>query len=140
MRLKIIIGSFVVIALLAFSTLLISPKSIRITDAITAKGVDEKLKPVAITNMFPAGTSTAYCWFEWANAMPNTSLVASWKYVTDDIHILDYTFDIPRKSGSGSVSLSMPAGKELPPGLYRVDLKRDKRNLRSLTFRVLEKS
>ncbi|MBN2831485.1 MAG: hypothetical protein JXL82_04345 [Candidatus Omnitrophica bacterium] len=96
--------------------------------------------PVGITNMFPAGTTKANCWFQWNNAKPNTSIMASWYYVTDDIRILDYTFDIPRKSGSGGISLAMPVGKELPSGLYRVDLKKDKRVLRSLTFRVREKN
>jgi hypothetical protein len=140
MRLKILAVLFIaVIGIIVFSLYVYPARDIKITDATTAKGVDEKLKPVGITNVFPAGTASVSCWFQWANALPNTSIMASWYFVSDDIRILDYTFDIPRKNGSGSVSLSMPQGKELPAGTYRVELKRDKRSLRSLTFRVLEK-
>ncbi len=140
MRLKIIIVSFAVAVIFTLSTYLIQPsKDFRIIGTSTAKEVNEKLKPVGITNTFPPGTSVIYCWFEWASARPNTSIMASWDYITDDIHILDYAFDIPRKNGSGSVSLSMPQGKELPAGVYRVDLKKNNRILRSLNFRVMEK-
>ena len=141
MRLKIIILLFSVTVIFTLSTYLIQPsKDFRIIGTSTAKEVNEKLKPVGITNAFPPETSTIYCWFEWAGAKPNTSIMTSWYYVTEDIHILDYTFDIPRKSGSGSVSLSMPQGKELPAGAYRVDLRKKNRILRSLNFRILEKS
>lgn len=142
MRLKIIIGAFILAVILSLSTFLLVPrysKSIWIKSAATAKGVDDKLKPVGVTREFVPGTSTVYCWFEWSNSEPNTSIIASWYFVTDDIHILDYSFDIPRKSGSGSVSLTMPAGKELPGGQYRVDLKKGKNTLTSLTFKILEK-
>lgn len=140
MRLKVIIGLVLTVVIIGLTVFLLQPpKDIRIVDAATAKGISDKLKPVGITSVFPAGTSAVNCWFLWNNAKPNTSLLASWRYVTDDVHILDYTFDIPRKSGSGGISLTMPAGKELPAGQYRVDLKKDKRVLRSLNFKVLEK-
>ncbi len=142
MRLKIIIGVFVLAVLFTLSTFFLLPrhaKGIWIRSVATSKGVDEKLKPVEVTNTFAPGTTTVYCWFEWNNAQPNTSIMASWHYLTDDIHILDYAFDIPRKNGSGSVSLSMPAGKGLPSGQYRVDLKKGKRTLTSITFKILEK-
>jgi len=140
MRLRIIIASILAVIIIAFAVALQSPKDIRIIDAATSKGISDKLKPVSITNVFPAGTAVVNCWFRWNNAKPNTSITASWHYVTDDIHILDYAFDIPRKAGAGGVSLAMPTGKDLPAGQYRVDLKKGKRLLQSLTFRVLESS
>jgi len=143
MRFKLLISLFIVALVFSFSTFFwISAvrQGIRINSAFIAKGVDQKLKPVQITNAFTPGTSQFYCWFAWRNAQPNTAIISSWHYLTDDIHILDYTFAIPRKSGQGSVSLAMPAGKEFPAGMYRVDLKKGKSILCSLTFKVLEKS
>jgi len=143
MRLKLFIIVFIVTGIFGFSAFFLvsaARKGIRINSAFTAKGVDQKLKPVEITKVFASGTAKVYCWFEWRNAQPNSLIMGSWYYLTDDIHILDYTFAIPRKSGQGSVSLAMPADKELPAGMYRVDLKKGKSVLYSLTFKVLEKS
>ena len=141
MRLRVIIASILAVIIIAFALIVLqSPKDIRIVDATTSKGISDKLTPVSITNVFPAGTTVVNCWFRWSNAQPNTSITDSWHYLTYDINILDYAFDIPRKNGSGGVSLAMPAGKDLPAGQYRVDLKKGKRLLRTLTFRVLENS
>jgi len=107
---------------------------ITILSVKTAKTVDEKLMPVDITNTFPTGTSRVFCWFTWMNAKKNIVLIAQWNFVTDDIHILDSSFTIPRKAGSGSVSISMPQDKALPSGLYNVNLIYDKRILKSLNF------
>jgi len=112
---------------------------IRLLDAKTAVSVDDKYMPVQATNVFPVGTSKVFLWFSWADARKDIKILAKWHYVTDDIPVLDYTFAIPRKTGTGSVSLSMPEGKTLPAGLYRVTLELDKQSLRSLTFKVLEK-
>lgn len=145
MRLRILIGVSIFAILLTIGTSFLFPvyskgKGIRIENLLTVKGVDEKLRPIQATKAFPAGTSNVYCWFQWNNAKSNTAIMVSWYYATDDIHILDYTFDIPRKYGQGSVSLSMPQDKELPAGRYRVELKKDERVLGALAFEVLEKT
>ena len=101
-----------------------------------ATGVNEKLMPVKVTDVFPEGTRMVFCWFEWENAEVNTPIIAKWYFVTDDIHVIDYTFKIPRKKGAGSVSLSMPEDKLLPSGSYRVDLTVDGHRLESRTFKV----
>ncbi len=113
--------------------------NIRILDAKTALGVDARYRPVQPMKIFPDGTSRIYCWFSWNNAKKDIKILARWYYITDDLPILDYTFTIPRKKGMGSVSLLMPEGKTLPPGLYRVTLELDKRTLKTLTFKVSEK-
>ena len=112
---------------------------IHIIDAKTAIGIDEKLMPIKVTGNFPKDASKVFCWFQWRDAEPDTEIMATWNYVTDNVHILDYTFAIPRKAGSGSVSLSMPENKTLPPGLYRVALKTGKQTLKSVGFTVSDK-
>ncbi|MFA4981861.1 MAG: hypothetical protein WC592_05260 [Candidatus Omnitrophota bacterium] len=102
----------------------------------TAMGVDDKYMPVNPMNVFPDGTTRIFCWFSWKDARKDVKILARWRYVTDDISILDYTFAIPRKEGSGSVSLAMPEGKTLPPGLYRVTLNAGHRELKSLEFNI----
>lgn len=110
--------------------------SIRIIDVKIANAVDENLMPIKVTDTFPKGTPKVFCWFQWKDAKVDTEILAKWHYVTDDIRILDYTFKIPRKEGSGSVSLSMPEGKTLPSGSYRIDLTQGKYALKSLNFKV----
>ena len=97
-------------------------RDITIVDARTAVDLDEKMMPVKITDAFPPSTTKVACWINWKNAKINTQLVANWHYVTDDIHILDHIFTIPRKNGTGGVILSMPDGKNFPAGLYKVTL------------------
>ena len=109
---------------------------INIVDAKIATGVDEKLLPVKVTDTFPIGTSTVSCWMEWKDARLNTQLVVKWHYVTDDVHIYDYSLTIPKKDGSGSVDLKMADGKSLPAGSYRVDICLGRRVLKSLTFTI----
>lgn len=125
---------FIILALSACSEL--SAGKIHITDAKIAAGVDEKLMPVRVTDVFPKGTRTVFCWFKWKDAEINTPIIAKWYFVTDDIHVLDYTFKITRKEGAGNVSLSMPEGKLLPSGSYRLDLMLGGRKLKSRTFEV----
>ncbi|MCX5696948.1 MAG: hypothetical protein NTU54_03080 [Candidatus Omnitrophica bacterium] len=110
--------------------------AINITDIKTAKGIDEKLMPLGVTGVFPDGTQKVFCWFQWKNTEVNTTVMARWYFVTDNIHILDYNFTIPRKEGSGSVSLTMPEGKKLPVGQYRIDLNFGKQTLKSTIFKV----
>lgn len=111
-------------------------ETINIIDIKTSTGVNDKLMPFGITTIFPEGTQKAFCWFQWRNTKVNTMVLARWYFLTDDIHILDYNFMIPRKEGTGSVSLTMPEGKRLPAGLYRVDLTFEKQILKSATFKV----
>ncbi|MFH1441691.1 MAG: hypothetical protein ABIH18_06625 [Candidatus Omnitrophota bacterium] len=127
---------FLFITLVLFGCSLEKKPKLEITNAKIAAGIDEKLMPVKITDIFPQGTEKVYCWFEWKNAKINTPIAAKWYYVTDNIHILDYTFTIPRKKGTGSVSLSMPEGKTLPAGEYKLDLNKDKFTLKTLTFTI----
>ena len=117
---------------------LFKKSGLAIVDAKMSTGIDDKLLPVDVTTTFPKETPQVVVWFKWKNGSVNTEVVASWHYVTDDIHVLDYTFSIPRKEGSGSVSLSMPEGKTLPPGSYKLDLKAGKKLLKSLSFTVAE--
>jgi hypothetical protein len=138
MKPKFLSYLFLLTVILIFSSCSSNSPKISLLDVKMAKGVDEKLLPVDIVTTFPAGTSKVFCWFKWNSADIDIPINASWYFVTDNIHILDYSFNIPRKEGSGSVSLTMPEGKDLPPGTYRVDLKKNRRILRSLTFTVLE--
>ena len=112
--------------------------NIHVISAKMAKGINEKYMPVDTTNIFPEGTIKVYCWFSWRDAEKNMEILAKWHYLTDDIPIVEYAFAIPRREGVGSVSLSMPEGKVLPPGLYRVELKFGNRALKSLTFKIAE--
>jgi len=111
-------------------------RDITLTNAKIVTGVDENLMPVKAMNIFPKGTTKVSCWFQWRNAKLNTQVVAKWHYVTDDVHILDYNFNIPKKDGNGSVILSMPEGKVLPGGSYKVGLYLGKSLLKSLDFSV----
>lgn len=109
---------------------------INITDAKIVTAIDEKLMPIQITDKFPATTSKVVCWFQWKDAKVNTKIIAKWHYTTDDIHILDYAFAIPKKSGAGSVTLSAPEGKTLPVGQYKVELTAENYPIKSLTFKI----
>ena len=129
------VGIFLVAILLSSCSVQQSSK-ISIIDAKTAVNVDDKYMPVGATNVFTPDTSRVYCWFSWSRAEKETKVVAKWHYLTDDIPVLEYTFAIPRREGSGSVSLSMPDGKVLPAGMYRVTLEVDKKQLKALTFKV----
>ncbi|MDO8489478.1 MAG: hypothetical protein Q7S42_05150 [Candidatus Omnitrophota bacterium] len=112
------------------------PGQIKIIDAKMAASVDEKLMPQRVTSEFPQGTTKVFCWLSWKNATVNTPVIAKWHYITDDVHILDYTINIPRKEGTGSISLVMPEGKPLPTGQYKVELFSGKRLLKTITFNI----
>lgn len=129
--------SFILLTAFILSSCCLSPTTtINITDTKTASGIDEKLMPIGATNVFPEGTQKVFCCFQWKDTEVNTTVIARWYFVTDNIHILDYNFSIPRKQGSGSVSLTMPEGKKLPTGQYRVDLNFGKQTLKSNTFKI----
>lgn len=124
--------------LLLSSCCFLQSGKISITDIKTAENIDDKLMPTNVTDIFPKGTSKVFLWFQWKNAKVNTPIIAKWHYLTDDIHILDYTFKIPKKEGKGSVSLIMPENRNLPPGEYKIDLTIDNCILKSLNFKIKE--
>jgi len=132
----IILIAILLIGLAGFYAYSLLNRDIILVEAKIVTGVDDKLMPLNATDMFPQGTSKVSCWFRWRDARINTEILAKWHYVTDDVHILDYNFNIPKKDGMGSVTLTMPKGKTLPQGSYKVDLLLNKRLLRSLTFKV----
>ena len=132
----IILIAILLISLAGFYAYSLLNRDIILVEAKIVTGVDDKLMPLNATDMFPQGTSKVSCWFRWRDARINTEILAKWHYVTDDVHILDYNFNIPKKDGMGSVTLTMPKGKTLPQGSYKVDLLLNKRLLRSLTFKV----
>ena len=125
-----------ILAVFAAGCSRITGGSMQLLDAKIAFDVDENFMPVMATDEFPTGTAKVSCWFSWRNTKIGTKLVAKWHYLTDDIHILDYEFEIPRKEGSGSVYLAMPEEKVLPSGEYQVKLISGWRTLKTLTFRV----
>jgi hypothetical protein len=109
---------------------------VKILDIKMASQLDENLMPIKTTDTFPKGTEKIFCWFQWRNAKINSKITAKWHYVTDDIHIMDYAFALPKKASAGGVSLVMPQGKVLPTGTYQVDLVSEKNFLKSITFKV----
>jgi len=110
--------------------------SLKITDIKTAPALDENFMPIDSTDVFKKGISKIYCWFSWRDAETNTHIVAKWHYTSQNISIINHTFTLPRKEGTGSVLLTMPEGKTLPVGSYRVDLVIDKQTLRSRKFTI----
>ena len=81
---------------------------IRLTDATIATELDTDLMPVRIMATFPKNTSKVSCWIQWRDARINTQILAKWHYITDDIHILDHKISIPKRDGTGGVTLFMP--------------------------------
>jgi len=137
MRNQKIVSIFAICFILCtFSACGLKNRGVKLVDAKIVTAVDEKLMPVKVADTFPEGTSKVSCWIQWKNAKINTQILAKWHYVTDDTHVLDYSFTIPKREGTGGVTLSMPEGKKLPLGLYQVNLFLGKRLLKSLTFRI----
>jgi hypothetical protein len=131
-KIKILIA----VLFLTFAVVSCTRNLLTFTDAKIATSVDEKLMPVQATNVFPAGTKQVFCWFKWKDAIVGTKISARWHFVTDNIHILDYEFTIPRREGTGGISISMPEGKQLPDGMYKVDLMMGTTKLKTLNFKV----
>lgn len=131
---RIAITIFLVASMLSACS--IEGPKIRLVDAKLAMAVDKDLMPVKVTDVFPKGTSNVSCWIQWRDAEINTQVLTSWHYLTDDIHILDYSLNISKREGAGNVALSMPDGKTLPSGSYKVDIFLGKRLLKSLKFTV----
>ena len=79
----------------------------RLVDVKMAMGADENRNPVDVTNEFPAGTEKIYAAFTWENAESNLQVVARWYYTSEDIHILDSSFTLTRRSEKGVTTLTM---------------------------------
>jgi hypothetical protein len=109
---------------------------VKITDAKIATGLNEQLMPIQVTDVFPRDTRQVFCWFSWSDAIPKMEMKVVWNYEIDDIKVLTYDFRVPRKKGSGGISLTLPIGKVLPLGSYRVDIIAQNKVLKSLTFKV----
>jgi hypothetical protein len=135
-RNSIIIACVLLVTALAVSGCNIEANRIHLVDAKIAAGVDENLMPVGITDNFPKGTSKVSCWIKWENTKINTEIITNWHYITDDIHVLDYSFIIPKKEGTANIVLIMPNDKILPSGRYKADIMLGKRVLKSLKFRI----
>ncbi len=108
----------------------------RLASAQMALGADEFRNPVDVTTVFPAGTEKVYCAFSWENAEPNLQVAARWYYTSEDIHILDSSFTLTRRSEKGVTTLTMPKGKTLPPGKYRLDFEIKGKKVHTVDFSV----
>ena len=113
-----------------------SSEKIKVIEINMAAAINENLTPVKPADSFPGGTSSVYCCFKWENAEVNSQIIAQWHYTSENINILNYAFSIPRRDGSGSVVLSMPEGKTLPSGSYRIDLILNSHTLKSHEFKI----
>ena len=113
------------------------PTEIIIRDAKIVTGVDKQLTPLKVTNFFPKNTSKVSAWIRWRNAKINTQILVKWYYSTDDVPIYDYNLNIPKREGIANVVLSMPEGKTLPSGTYKVTILLGKKHLtRPLVFEI----
>ncbi len=100
-------------------------------------GVDKDMIPIKVTNFFPKNTSKVSAWISWKNAKINTQILVKWHYISDDVPIYDYNLNIPKRDGTANVILSMPEGKTLPSGLYKLTIWSGKKQLtKPLTFEI----
>jgi len=131
----------ILVLLLILSVLYIyhlnTQRDIIIQEAKIVTGVDKEMAPLKVTNFFPKNTAKVSAWISWRNAKINTQLLVKWYYVTDDVPIYDYNLNIPKRDGIANVVLSMPEGKNLPSGLYKVDIFSGKKRLtKTLSFEI----
>ena len=110
---------------------------ITIQEAKIVTGVDKELKPLKVTNFFPKNTSKVSAWISWQDAKINSQISVKWYYATDDVPIYDYNLNIPKREGIANVVLSMPEGKTLPSGTYKVTILLGKKHLtKPLVFEI----
>ncbi|MDD5120563.1 MAG: hypothetical protein PHR84_04565 [Candidatus Omnitrophica bacterium] len=129
--------SVLILSCILFVVNLNNQLGIVIQEAKITTGVDEQLLPIKITNSFPKNTAKVCAWINWRNAKINTQILVKWHYVTDDIPIYNYTLNIPKREGVANVTLTLPEGKHLPDGLYKVDILSGKKHLtKTLTFEI----
>lgn len=129
------------IALLFFALLWIlslnKQRNIIIQEAKIVTGVDKDMVPLKVTNLFPKNTAKVSAWISWRSAKINTQILVKWHYLTDDVPIYDYNLNIPKRDGTANVVLSMPEGKVLPSGLYKVTILLNKKQLsKPLIFEI----
>ena len=131
----ILVSIFLLVALFLHN--LNKHRGIIIQEARIVTGVDKDLQPLKTTSLFPKNTSKVSAWISWQNAKINTQILVKWYYVTDDVPIYDYDLNIPKKDGTANVVLSMPEGKTLPSGSYKVTILLGKKRLtKPLTFEI----
>lgn len=112
-------------------------KNIIVQEAKIVTGVDNEMQPLKITSYFPKNTTKVSTWIKWQDARINTQILVKWHYITDDVPIYDYNLTVPKRNGVANVMLSMPEGKNLPSGFYKVDILSGKKQLtKTLTFEV----
>jgi len=112
-------------------------RDIIIQEAKIVTGVDKEMSPLKVTNFFPKNTSKVSARISWKNAKINTQILVKWYYITDDVPIYDYSLNIPKREGIANVVLSLPEGKILPSGLYKVTILLGKKQLtKPLTFEI----
>jgi len=134
---KVIILVFICILFALFAYNLNRNKNIIIREAKIVTGVDKDMAPLKVTNFFPKNTSKVSAWINWKNAKINAQVLFKWHYVTDDIPIYDYMLNIPKREGIANVILSLPEGKSLPSGSYKVTILSGKKRLtKPLTFEI----
>jgi hypothetical protein len=131
-----LISALISVGVAVQSCSVIESHKVLLVDAKMATAVDADFMPVGVTDMFPAGTERVTCWIKWKDSKINTEIIAKWHYLTDDVHIVDYPFSIPKREGSGGITITMPGGKKFPAGSYKVDLYLEKRLIKTLQFRV----
>lgn len=131
------------LSLLAAWTLVLAAPSIglaeskmKIIDMKTAEGIDEAYMPLNAARTFPAGTSKVFCWFQWENGDTGSQVALHWHYISEKVAILEYPVPVPRREGSGGVSLSMPEGETLPAGTYEVSVRQGGKVLKSERFQI----
>ncbi|MBI3601866.1 MAG: hypothetical protein HY209_03130 [Candidatus Omnitrophica bacterium] len=128
---------FILILLILFIPNIGNRSNITIQDAKIVADVDKNMLPIKVTNSFPKNTSKVCAWINWKNAKINTQILVKWYYITDDEPIYDYSLNIPKREGIANVALSLPEGKTLPSGLYKVTILSGKRELtRPLKFEI----
>jgi len=120
-----------------FTYHLSSHEGIIIREAKIVTGVDSDIRPLKVTNLFSKNTSKVCAWISWRDAKINTQLLVKWYYLTDDTPIYDYSLNIPKREGVANVVLSMPEGKTLPSGSYKVTISLGKKQLaKPLVFEI----
>jgi hypothetical protein len=127
---------FLVMICLSWAGCSLMGEKVHITEIKMATSIDVNLAPVQVMDTFPEGTTKVFCWFKWQDSPVGTQLVAKWNYLTEKIHILDYSISLPRRNGMGGISVAMPEGKTLPSGSYQITLQHEKRIIKSIRFQV----
>lgn len=103
-----------------------SNSAITITDVKLTRQLNEKREPVNPTTSFLSTDRAVYCVIYLANAPEGTKVRANWVAVKaegrrDNEEVGQSSTDAKNSSGMVGLSFS-PAGAQLPPGEYKVDI------------------